>query len=270
MRFVFMDEAGTSVPEPVTVVVALIADADRHVMSAESLAKEALRSVPPHHQDGFVFHATQVFNDAKYQQGWSITDRLTLLKAMMSIPRRIGMAITVSAHWRDAVDYEGYDALGLSKSQFEHMLTFQQCIGVTDRNIRTHAGAQEVGTIVAEDVPELRKFLRKMPKRLRDNPYHFPPEHMRRTAKDEAAGYITQRGDLSVSRIRDTVHFVEKADDPLVQVADACAYGFRRYFAREKFGADFVDAILGTHQELAHFAAPCGTECFWPKADSQA
>jgi len=102
VRYLFVDEAGTSAKEPVTVVVALIADADAHVMSAEALALETLGGVPPQHKDGFVFHATQVFGDLKYQADWSIADRLHLLKGMMSIPRRIGMAITVSACWRDA------------------------------------------------------------------------------------------------------------------------------------------------------------------------
>jgi hypothetical protein len=63
-------------------------------MSAEGLALEAIGAVPPDLRDGFVFHATQVFGDAKYQTaGWSLTDRLELLYSMMSIPRKIGMAV---------------------------------------------------------------------------------------------------------------------------------------------------------------------------------
>lgn len=55
LRYLFMDEAGTSAPEPVTVVVALIADADNHVMSAEALVLEILAGVPPQHKEVLYF-----------------------------------------------------------------------------------------------------------------------------------------------------------------------------------------------------------------------
>lgn len=181
VRYVFVDEAGTSAPEPVTVVVGLIADADNHVMSAEALALEVLGGVPPQHKDGFVFHATQVFGDVKYQSGWSMSDRLLLLKSMMSIPRRIGMAITVAAQWRNAVQYD--DLTRLSQSQFEHVMAFGLCLTVADRNIRRHAGPREVATVVAEDVPEMRRFLKVVPQIWRESSFHFGPELLRQTVK---------------------------------------------------------------------------------------
>ena len=260
-----MDEAGTSAREPVTVIVGLIADADNHVMSAEALALELLGSVPPQHRDGFVFHATQVYGDKQYHADWSITDRLHLLKGMMSIPRRIGMAVTVAAHWRNSVDFsEAAQSVGISQAQWEHMQAFGLCLAVADRNIRRNAGPREVATAVAEDVPDMRRFLKLAPRAWRENPRHMSGDMLRTTAKDEEAGYNVQSGELRITRIRNAVHFVEKSEDPLVQVADACAYGFRRYFAGEKFGADFVDAILGDHRLVEHFASPTGCECWWP------
>ena len=98
VRYVFMDEAGTSAVEPVTVVVGLIAHADDHVMTAEALVQEILGAVPPKHKEDFVFHATQVYGDPKYQADWSLTDRLRLLQQMMSVPRRVGIAISVGVH----------------------------------------------------------------------------------------------------------------------------------------------------------------------------
>lgn len=270
VRFLFMDEAGTSAEEPVTVVVALIADADSHVMSAEALALETLSGVPPQLQEGFVFSAKRVFNNNAYRDKWSMTDRLHLLKSMMSVPRRIGMAIVVSAKWRSGQTLiEQAKKLGIHPCQLDHVMAFHTCVGIADRNIRRHAGPREVATIVAEDVQELRGVLKRIPQVLRDAPIHLGPDLLRTTASDESAGYSLQSGELRVTRIRNSVHFVEKADDPLVQVADACAYGFRRYFAGETFGAEFVDAILGSHQMAAHFSAPSGAECWWPKALSR-
>lgn len=136
-------------------------------------------------------------------------------------------------------------------------------MALADRYIRNNAAPREIGTIVAEDVPEMRKHLKGSVKFWRDNPVHFGIQLKRETTKDEAAGFSVQDGDMRVSRIRNTIHFVEKSDDPMVQVADACAYGFRRYFAQEKFGVEFARAILGDEKGLSHFASPQGAECFF-------
>lgn len=265
MRYIFVDEAGTSAHEPVTVVVGIIANADRHVMAAEQLVNEILGSVPSRHKQNFTFHATKVFGHKPYQADWLLNDRLHLLESMMAVPRRIGMALTASATWRNAVDHsDSATSLKLSQSQFEHVMTFSNCLTVADRNIRRHAHPSEVATVVAEDIPEMRKFLKVIPKMYRDHPFHFAPEHLRETPQDKEAGHCTQRGEMRIARIRNSVHFVEKAEDPLVQVADACAYGLRRYFAKEKFGDLFARAVLGNEFLLRNFASPGGTECWWP------
>ena len=269
VRFLFVDEAGTSAREPVTVVVALIAHADEHVMSAEALVHETLGGVPPQHKEGFVFHATQVYNDKKYQKDWSMTDRLILLREIMTIPRRIGMGIAVSAVWRNGIDISKHALkLGITNCQFDHMQAFGLCMAVADRNIRRNAGPREVATIVAEDVPEMRKFLKKAVNDLTDRPTHLGPEGLRLTERDKQAGYNVQSGELRITRIRKAIHFVGKADDPLVQVADACAYGIRRYFAGEKFGPEFANDILGDHTLLSQFASPSGAVCWWPPSSS--
>lgn len=260
-----MDEAGTSAREPVTVVVGLIADADEHVLSAEALALEAIQAVPPQFKNDFVFHATEVFAGKKYRETWSITDRLRLLAHMMSVPKKIGLSICISVQWRNAVDWgDTPSGLGLSASQFDHLMAFNKCIGVCDRNIRQHAGPREVASVVAEDIPEMRRFLRNAPRLLRETPMHLGPADLRETIADREAGYSRQCGELRVTRIRNSVHFVAKAEDPLVQVADACAYGLRRFFAKEKFGVEFARSIVGHENMLRNFATPGGTECYWP------
>ena len=264
MRFVFVDEAGTSANEPVTVVVGIVADADNHLMNGEALVREILGGVPPKHKTGFVFHATQVFGDKKYQDGWSMTDRLHLLKSMMMVPRRVGMAVSIGVVWRSTGQFaELAKDQGISECQYDHFMAFMYCVASADASIRNNAGTREVASIVAEDERDMRRLLKQVPRILRENPMHLSPDMMRLTARDEAAGYNTQTGEVRVTRIRDSVNFVEKYEDPLVQVADACAYGFRRYFAREKFGTDFVDAILGDHKSVGHFGPPAGYSCWW-------
>ena len=259
MRYIFMDEAGTSAVEPVTVVVGLIAPMNMFYQRKLLLWKQLERS---RLKDDFVFHAAEIYGGLKYKDVWSITDRLRLLNQMMSVPRKIGISICVSAHWRNAVEW-GDSVSGLSASQLDHVMAFNNCIAVCDRNIRRHAGPREVATVVAEDIPEMRRFLKIAPRLLRENPMYMSPEYLRETIGDQEAGYLQQSGELRVTRIRNSVHFVEKAEDPLVQVADACAYGFRRFFAGEKFGVEFVRSIVLNESVLRNFSPPCGTECYW-------
>ena len=63
MRFIYMDEAGTSEQEPVTIVVGLIVDADNQLASAETAMNDVLGSVPRKFQKDFVFHATDVWSN---------------------------------------------------------------------------------------------------------------------------------------------------------------------------------------------------------------
>src|SRR5688572_19923792 len=65
VRFIFCDEAGISNPEhePFAVVAAVIIDADRQLHAIERhLAKLVDRHIRPRHREGFVFHATELFN----------------------------------------------------------------------------------------------------------------------------------------------------------------------------------------------------------------
>lgn len=270
LRYIFVDEAGTSQHEPVTVVVGIIASADNHVMDAEALTHEILGAVPAALKSDFVFHATDVFGAKKYRDAdWSPTNRFELLKSMMSVPHRIGMAVSVSAQWAGATDFsENYAQFGWTAKQSDLFTAFHQCLAMADRNIRRHAGPREVATVVAEDNPEMRRSLRVVPKMLRDNPRIIPSEHIRQTPADLEAGYCTQNGEVRVTRIRNSVHFVEKSEDPLVQVADACAFGFRRFFAGQKFGPEFARAIVGDENVLRNFGSPGGAECYWPKSES--
>jgi len=67
--------------------------------------------------------------------------------------------------------------------------------------------------IVADDCPEMRKFLKvvpkMLPKMLRDNPIILPPEMVIFTEADKKRGYTTQEGAFRVTRIRQAIQFAE-------------------------------------------------------------
>lgn len=254
MRFVFIDEAGTSATEPVTVVVGLIVNADTQLMSAEAAVAEVLGAVPARFKKDFVFHATDIWNSRKYRDGWSTSDRLALLHSMMRLPRRLGISISmgmVRRDWKPTSELKGF-----SRAQCHHFHAFCACVSRADKYIRDHADPREVGAVVAEDVPDMRTLLKLVPKILRENPTNLLQDQVIPTKAERDAGYITQQTDTRVTRIRDSVHFVEKQNDPMLPLADACAFGLRRYFSELDTGKDFVRSILGAEPELSDFAGP--------------
>lgn len=82
-------------------------------------------------------------------------------------------------------------------------------------------------------------------------------------------GYQNQSSDNRVTIIRASMHFVQKAEEPIVQIADACAYGLRRYFSGEKFDPEFAQAIFGNVDLLRDYAPPGGAVCFGPKPNPE-
>jgi hypothetical protein len=65
VRLVYLDEAGISSKEdePFLTVAGIIVDADSKLNSIENhLERLVMRHIPAQHREGFVFHATELFN----------------------------------------------------------------------------------------------------------------------------------------------------------------------------------------------------------------
>lgn len=259
-----MDEAGTAAKEPVTIVVGLIVNADETLMLAETAINEVLGAVPDTFRPGFIFHATDIAGNPRYRAEWSMPDRQALLKAMMRLPRRLGIAISLGMVRRNAgAEQWILDRQRLRLEQWHHLQAFWLCVSKADKYIREYADLREVATIVAEDVPVMRSHLRQVPTVLRDHPLVLPPGMLRPTLAEQASGRIAQESEMRVTRIRRAVHFATKQDEPLLQLADACAFGFRRFFAELPGGLDFVRAILGQEPPIEDFRGPMsGTTAF--------
>src|SRR5439155_14762477 len=63
VRFVYLDESGISVNEPVTVVGGVIINMDSQYMAVKQRIEELIEAyVPPNHRMGFSFHAKDLFH----------------------------------------------------------------------------------------------------------------------------------------------------------------------------------------------------------------
>jgi hypothetical protein len=260
LRFIHVDEAGTSEREPVSVVVGIIVDADKQLLLAERAVEELLLSVPAEFRDGFVFHAKTLWGSERYRKRWAFADRYGLLRRMMALPRRLQLPISIGIVRRTS------GRAGIKKSittaQYHRFQAFSYCMAAADKYIRDHPGLSEVATVIAEDAPGMQKFLKAAVRLWRDNPTILPPKHVIPTEHEETQGFVEQESDYRVSRIRSTILFVTKGEDPLTQFADACAFGFRRFFAEEEFGEKFAEAILGKVPPLADYRGLSSQQTF--------
>jgi hypothetical protein len=269
VRFIYVDEAGISAPEPVTVVVGVIVHADKHWRAAESRINNQILDafVPPSQRANFIFHAKEVYSGGKQvdRNTWGFRQRLEFIKAMAAVPRQFQMAVSLGMVRREsnAASEEDLKRLNLSKEQWQHMFAFGFCIGRADKYLRDHVASDEVATIVAEDAPDMRQFLRRALDILRKHPITLPTAMLNPTKKEKELGVITQQPEQFVSRIVDNVHFAEKKFAFLLQLADACAFSFRRCFAEQEHGKDLVACILGKTLEFEDYKGPSNGDLFY-------
>ena len=87
----------------------------------------------------------------------------------------------------------------------------------------------------------------------RSGSFTYPKGTLIPTKEEERLGYVKQDGTLRVTRTRKSVHWVGKSDDPLVWLADACAFGLKRYFGQREHGEDFCLAIAGGLFRLSEY-----------------
>lgn len=130
-----------------------------------------------------------------------------------------------------------------------------------NKYIRDWAHPDEIATVVAEDVPDKRRLLKQSLKKAHVN-LPMTVEFVIPTKAEINAGGITQTNPGPIDRVIDTAHFVEKNDAPLLQIADACAFSFRRYFANQDGGDVLVRAILGSDLVWSDWQGPISDMTF--------
>jgi Protein of unknown function (DUF3800) len=245
VRFVYVDEAGTSAHEPVVVVAAIIAHADTHCEAVEARIAKVMEKVPQPFRDKYpIFHAKTIWGSRDFRDEWDLTARKALLQEVMSIPREMKLAVAFGAERKD--DPVPPEIASAPRAMVSHGIAFQTCIALADGWIREFAAPDEVGTVIAEDVPAYKTSLRFLAEGLKAGGFVSPGTARRHGANTGSA----LEGVYKITRIRLPIHFVAKQDEPLLQIADACAFGFKRYLCEYSHGSDFVSAILGPEKSI--------------------
>jgi Protein of unknown function (DUF3800) len=237
VRLAYLDEAGISdvQQEPYLVVAGVILNGDQDWQPIERHLKSiSRRHLPEDDRDGFIFHAKDIWHGAKYfdRRIWLRQKRMEILRELAEIPRRFHLPIVVGAVHRPSLAENMREKMPQvppkSVDVWAHTEAYVQAIIEIDSWMGRRAPS-EVVMVVAEDTPQVKMPLKAI---------HLGMRH-----DDDT--YYTERGFSVVStrHVIDTVHFAEKADSSILQVADTCAFIIKRAIMDKPDAAPFFSAL---------------------------
>lgn len=263
MRFIFTDEAGVSQHEEYTVVAGIVVEADEQLVRAENHVREIFSGIPVSIQEDFVYSAKAVWAEREIRNHWPLEGRLRFLEALMGVPMLHGLALCFGVARRG-------QGIGipdkLERARLQFSMAFGGCMAKADGYIRDNGNPSEVGVIVAEDSNKIERSLAKSSLlNAKNYAIVLRPEHIASRNQDIEQGFNSQNPELRISRIRDTIHFVKKGEEPLVDVADACAWGFRHFLRQERFTKRFLDAMKIPIRDPELWRQQGGYFCYWSR-----
>jgi len=229
MRLVYIDEAGISSrnQEPYIVVAGAIVNADIQLRLVEDYIRTLVEKyVRPHERDGFVFHASEIFNGGKTMLRedpyWSIDRRMSLAHDLAQIPNKFDLRVMLGYSIREISDQyldsisEGYSLKEFSpKDKTMHSLlsAFAECVYYVEDWMQEYA-KNENCMLVVENNDQSNKMFRQLQSRLQkigklDNP--------------------PNPGPFPIKYIREDPLFKQKTSPSVLEISDFCAYVAKRF-----------------------------------------
>jgi hypothetical protein len=243
VRLVYIDEAGISnaAQEPFLVVAGVIVQADRDLNGVENQLERILqRHVPSRLRDGFVLHATEVFNGGKRlrrEKGdfigpreWPIERRLSIAEEIMDMPRKFKLPIAVGFMERASFPRamklpEGFPEG--EKTIAAHVATFMNCAMIAEHWMRKET-VNENCLLIVENNDQAKKTISDVQR------YH-------QDKKLEAMLDDVERRHFPLRKIKEDPLFQPKKPSSPLILADFCAYVFKRYLMKDQHYNRFLD-----------------------------
>lgn len=246
MRIVYFDESGTGSldRDPFLVIAGVCVHADDQLLPLAAYLDAMIEDlVPPEHREGFFFHAKDIYHGSGKiwdRRRVSKEYRFAILDELVSIPRKFELPV-VWGH-ADRVSFsQRHPSRQLSDlTETCYLSAAVRAMMQTQRFMSQSADAGEVAQLVFENVRDWPKRLKALHRQLRDP---NSPLLADRTFPDY----------LPFSHLIDTPHFAEKADAPILQLADVCAFAIKRKYSRaddwERFYRPVQQQCLMLHKE---------------------
>lgn len=239
VRLVYMDEAGISQHEPITVVAGVLIHGDTQLNLAERHLVELVKKhIPEPHRRGFVFHATHLFNgvsgaDAIFGRDnpeWPIERRLEIADDLALCFREFDLRITLGvAHRKNMKEvFPSFSSLTeAQKAAAMHSAAFMMCSIYVEKWMREFGGDENC-LLVVENHERHRNKLKTIQRDLQNPHENF-------SLGDEWDFYFP------FSRIREDPLFQEKRPHSVLQLADFAAYVMKRAFNGDERTKRFND-----------------------------
>lgn len=217
VRFAYLDESqdSNSGANSDFVVAGVLVNADKSWKRAEGrLSELADEYVRPDHRDRFYFHAKDIFHGhGEFDRDrWPLKERLELLGKLAAIPRQFNLPIVHGVGLR-GVDVVPSGARVRNPDFSRYILSYTEALIWADLWARSRFRS-EVISVVVEDIPNIRRHVKGVHRAYKDR---IEPSNL-----------------LPFRRIIDTVHFAEKNDCSLLQLADLCAFVIRNRLVGRK------------------------------------
>jgi hypothetical protein len=248
VRVVYIDESSHSAREPFAVVGGIILDPDKQWrVLAEALDELRQRRVPAEiNTEDFFFHAAELYNGAKHRQTWDEEGRRQTLEELVMLPMKLRLPLVFGIQRR----FEAPEITSNQASLSDHAVAFAYCLGGADWFMKTHTPPDQLAMIVAEQRKEARE-----------------------TLESAHAYLLTQRStdvmgdDFPITRIKSAPSFSTKRVEPLLQIADACAWVLQRHLKGGRDAERFTQAMFGRFANpvsLGVLRSVIGDRvCFW-------
>lgn len=228
-RGVYMDESGTSKGQPHLVTAAVIIHADSQLGPTEDALRAVVeRYVEPENRDSFVIHAADLYSANRKVLPPELHDQeksRAMLMDVVKVPALAKLAIC-AGHVRKQQfvlnNRQARDPHELLVAQHAAAIAITTC--AVERFMR-HAAPKEVAWLFMENNNEVREAARQT------------QVLMKRADVATVLPELNQDY-LPLKHIKDAVNFVRKEESFVLQLADACAWTFRRAFAAGTFNSD--------------------------------
>ena len=220
VRLVYMDEAGLSSPtqEPFVVVAGIIVHGDHQLNGVhERLDRIRERHIPVEHRNGFVFHATQLFNGGgkvfnRNNSDFPLKKRLEIADELAAIPKELHLPIALGSVKRDGFEFPPTLSYR-EKTVYAHAYAFYLCSISIEKWMRKHK-KNENCLLIVEDNQSARDLIRKVQNANQDKSFVI---------------YDWEREFFPLKQIREDPLFQPKKPCNPLEIADFCAYVFKRF-----------------------------------------
>lgn len=219
VRVTYMDESGSDPKDPLLAVAAVIIDGDKSLVAVEEYLESLIaKHIPPEHQDGYVFHAVDIYSGGNRKcifhdkSKWPDARRFAILDDLAELPKKFNlpvcMALIDKNEFPDSEARRGKSPLVVYVAQ--HATAIAQAAIQVELWMRQKTTG-EITHLIAEDNSDVRQAAREMQVMLRDK------------RRMMGTGSI-----FPFVRIRDGLQFATKQESKALQIADFCSWACRR------------------------------------------